>query len=209
MQYEAAMIKLDLKKELKTLYNQPAKAPAFVDVPPMNYLMIDGTGNPNTSHDYAAAVEALYALSYALKFAVKKRDGGIDYAVMPLEGLWWAEDMRRFSVERKDEWLWTMLIMQPEYVTDQLVTDIRAEVARKKLLPTLGRIRFEGYDEGRAAQILHLGPYAAEGPTIAALYAFIAAHGYALRGKHHEIYLGDPRKTAPDRLRTIIRQPLA
>lgn len=201
------MPKIDLKQELKHLYNPSARAVAVVDVPPMNFLLIDGTGNPNTSPEYAAAVEALYALAYTLKFKIKKGKTGIDYAVMPLEGLWWVDDMSQFSVKNKEAWQWTMLIMQPEYVTSDLLADCLAEVGKKKELPALTKIRFESYHEGQAAQIMHIGPYAAEEPTINTLHTFIHEHGYELSGKHHEIYLKDPRKSAPEKLQTVIRQP--
>ena len=192
------MARIDLKKELKQLYHPSAGHVSIVDVPAMSYLMIDGRGDPNTAQEYAAAVEALYALAYALKFSIKKHGDGSDYAVMPLEGLWWTDDMAQFSVDNKQIWQWTMMIMQPATVTAELVADVRQEVARKKQTVALSRVRFELFDEGRAVQIMHLGPYSAEGPTVARLHDFIAEHGYRLRGKHHEIYLRDPRKSAPE-----------
>jgi len=201
------MPKIDLKQELKHLYNPSAKAVAVVDVPPMNFLLIDGTGNPNTSPEYAAAVEALYSVAYTLKFKVKKSKAQIDYPVMPLEGLWWVEDMTQFSIHNKDAWLWTMMIMQPAFVTADLFNESVSEAGKKKELPALGKIRFELFSEGQAAQIMHLGPYAAEEPTINRLHAYIHEQGYELAGKHHEIYLKDPRKSAPEKLQTVIRQP--
>lgn len=201
------MPKLDLKKELKYLYNPSTKTVTVEDVPPMNFLMVDGRGDPNVSPEYTAAVEALYALAYALKFKVKKSKGGTDYAVMPLEGLWWVEDMTQFDINNKTAWQWTMMIMQPAFVTAVLFADTLREVSEKKKLPALSRVRFERFAEGRAAQIMHLGPYSAEGPTVARLHDYIRQNGHALHGKHHEIYLGDPRKTAPEKLRTVIREP--
>lgn len=201
------MTKLDLKKELKYLYNPSAKEVTAENVPAFNFLMIDGRGDPNTSPEYAAAVEALYALAYTLKFKVKKSPGGVDFAVMPLEGLWWVNDMREFDINKKHEWQWTMMILQPKPVTAKLFEEAKQETIEKKKLPTLSRVRFEPYTEGWAAQIMHIGPYSAEGPTVARLHAFIQQNGHALSGKHHEIYLGDPRKTAPEKLRTVIRQP--
>ena len=198
--------KIDLTKDLKHLYAPSAKAPVTVDVPPLNFLMIDGHGDPNNSPLYAEAVEALYSLSYTIKFAIKKAEG-IDFAVMPSEGLWWTPDMADFSVEDKSSWDWTMMIAQPELVTAEWVERSRAEAIKKKGLPALERIRFERYEEGLAAQIMHMGPYAAEAPTIARLHAFIAEQGGVLRGKHHEIYLSDPRRTAPEKMKTVIRQP--
>jgi hypothetical protein len=201
------MAKIDLKKDLKHLYSPSSKAVSVAEVPPMNFLMIDGTGDPNTAPEYAEAVEALYALAYALKFKVKKSKGQVDYAVMPLEGLWWAEEMSQFSVNNKAAWRWTMM-MQPEYVTAGLFKEVLPEVQKKKNLAALSKARFERYAEGLSAQIMHVGPYAEEGPTVARLHDFIHQSGRKVRSKHHEIYLGDPRKSAPEKLRTVIRQPM-
>lgn len=200
------LTKLDLKKDLSHLYKPSAKAFSTIAVPPMNFLMIDGMGNPNTSVDYKNAVEALYAAAYALKFNVKKTQA-VDYSVMPLEGLWWMDNMAEFSMDRRDEWKWTMMIMQPELATRELVLETIAQVQAKKKLPALGKIRFERFNEGMAAQILYFGSYKDEGPTIARLHQFISEQGGKLTGKHHEIYVGDPRKSAPEKLKTIIRQP--
>jgi hypothetical protein len=176
-------------------------------VPPMRFLMIDGRGDPNTSQDYKDAVEALYAAAYTLKFAIKK-GRGIDYPVMALEGLWWADDMADFSLDRREGWLWTMMIMQPEIVTRDDFDAAIGEAQSKKRLAALSKIRFENFAEGLAAQILYFGPYRDEGPTIARLHEFIKDSGCERSGKHHEIYLGDPRRTAPEKLRTVIRQPM-
>jgi hypothetical protein len=179
-----------------------------VEVPEMAFLMVDGSDDPNTSEEYADAVEALYAVSYTVKFSVKKGPDGIDFKVMPLEGLWWSDDMTDFLEGRREAWKWTMMIAQPEVATPARVEDAIAEAGRKKDLPALGRFRFDRFHEGLCAQTMHVGPYSAERPTIEALHGFIADEGYERRGKHHEIYLGDPRRTAPERLRTIIRQPV-
>lgn len=199
--------KIDFKKELKHLYNPPKKEPILLEIPPMNFLMIDGKGDPNTAQEYKDAVSSLYPLAYGLKFAVKKSQG-IDYGVMPLEGLWWVEDMQEFSVEKKDDWLWTAMIMQPEYVTLDLVEEIRIEVKKKKDLPLIDNICFEAYDEGLCVQLMHIGPYADEAPNIARMHQYAIDQGYELAGKHHEIYLSDPNRTAPERLKTILRQPI-
>jgi hypothetical protein len=202
--------KVDLKKQRADLYHPSTKEVAVVEVPTMPFLMIDGAGNPNTSQDYQEAVEALYAVAYALKFLLKKEQG-VDYAVMPLEGLWWTPGMREFSVEHKERWLWTMLIAQPEEVTAALFERAREQAQRKKPSPALAKLRLEPFQEGLAAQIMHLGPYASEGPTIARLHAFIREQGYIFDGsrqKHHEIYLSDPRRSAPAKMRTVIRQPM-
>lgn len=202
------MRKVDCRKELTALYAPSAREVVTVTVPPLRFLMVDGKGDPNTSLEYQQAVEALYAVAYALKFMVKRGPLAVDYGVMPLEGLWWTEDMSLFSTDAKDEWLWTGMIMQPELVTQADYEEAWAEVGRKKNLPALSRMRFEKYDEGLSAQIMHVGPYADEAPTIERLHRFIAEQGYRRRGKHHEIYLSDPRRTAPERLRTVIRQPM-
>jgi hypothetical protein len=200
------MTKIDFKKELRQLYDSSTKDVSLVDVPPLNYLMVDGQGNPNTSQAYQEAIEALYAASYALKFKLKP--SGLDYSVMPLEGLWWAEDMTQFSLDNKDIWQWTAMIMQPQPVTAELVTETLPEVEQKKKLPALARLRFESFHEGLSVQVMHLGPYAAEQPTIERLHLFISENGFEFNGKHHEIYLSDPRRSAPERLKTIIRQPV-
>jgi hypothetical protein len=202
-------MKLDLKQDLKHFYQPSAKEIVTVDVPSFSFLMIDGAGNPNTAPEYSQAVEALYSAAYTLKFAIKKSELEIDYPVMPLEGLWWAADPDSFSLGRKDDWFWTMMILQPECVTQARVDQALEQVRRKKDVPALSKLRFESFHEGLAAQIMYIGPYAAEGPTIARLHQFIADNGCGLTGKHHEIYLGDPRKSAPDKLKTIIRQPMA
>ena len=200
------LTKLDLKQDLKHLYNPSAKVCSMVDVPAMNFLMIDGTGDPNTAPAYKQAVEALYAVSYTLKFAIKKTEG-IDYPVMPLEGLWWADDMTNYLTGQRENWQWTMMIMQPTVITSAHVAAALHATQAKKSLPALSHLRFEPYHEGTSAQIMYFGPYKDEGPTILRLHDFIAANGGTLSGKHHEIYVGDPRKADPAKLKTIIRQP--
>ena len=203
------MSKTDYKAELKQFYAAKAGKPVVVQVPKMNFIMIDGKGDPNTSQEYAAAIETLYPVAYAIKFACKLGLGN-DFGVMPLEGLWWAEDMTNFSTDNKENWLWTAMIMQPDVVTDDIYDRAVQQVKEKKSPEALGRLRFSSYDEGRAAQVLYVGPYSDEGPTIKALHEFINEQGGTLAATnkhHHEIYLGDPRRTAPAKLKTIIRQP--
>ena len=202
------MPKVDFKKQLKHLYQPSAKVVSVVDVPQMNFLMIDGQGDPNTSQEYQEAMTALYTISYQLKFTIKQRDPELDYVVPPLEGLWWAEDMEVFSLNDKDAWQWTAMILAPDQVTQALFEKAVEEVQRKKDLPGLVRLRLERYHEGLSVQIMHIGPYAEEAPTIEKLHAFAREEGYRLRGKHHEIYLSDPRRTAPDKIKTVIRQPV-
>ena len=202
------MNKLDLKKELKYLYQPTAKEVAQVDVPPMNYLMLDGKGDPNNSREYADAVETLFSVAYTIKFAVKKSALAIDYGVMPLEGLWWADDMSAFTTGDKSNWLWKMMIAQPSFITRAMVDTAIAEVKKKKNPVAISKLRFESFDEGRCAQIMHIGPFSAEGPNIERVHYFIEASGHKSHGKHHEIYLSDIRKSAPSKWKTIIRQPM-
>lgn len=202
------MIKIDFKKELKHLYNSPSREVVFVDVPKMNFLMADGTGNPNTSQQYTEVIEALYAVSYTLKFMIKKGKMAFDYGVLPLEGLWWTHDMARFSVENKNIWKWTAMIMQPEFVTKEMFSEAVKQVEKKKDPTALSKIRFESFFEGLSAQIMHIGTYSEEGPTIEKLHKFIHENCHELSGKHHEIYLSDPNKASPEKMKTIIRQPV-
>ena len=170
------MAKIDFKKELKHLYSPSAKKVEIIDVPVMKFLMIDGSGDPNTAQEYKDAVEALFGVSYALKFMVKKAKG-VDYGVLPLEGLWWTDDMAQFSMENKDAWKWTSMIMQPEYVREDLVSKALEQVKKKKNPPALPKLRFQSFHEGLSAQTMHIGPYSAEGPTIERLHNFIKEKG--------------------------------
>jgi hypothetical protein len=203
-----AVTKVDLRKQLKHLYGASPKKPTIVDIPEMNFLMIDGQGDPNTSQEFQEAVEALYGLSYTLKFMIKGGPQAIDYPVMALEGLWWADDMRDFATGNKSSWKWTMMIMQPEWVTPDLVADASGELDRRKSPPALPKVRFEAFHEGLSSQVMYIGPYSDEGPAIIALHEFALESGYELSGKHHEIYIGDPRRAKPEKLKTIIRQPI-
>src|SRR5512139_4110532 len=195
------MSKLDYKKDLKDFYFPATAKFSQVDVPAMNFLMIDGHGDPNNNPRFQESTEALFTMAYSIKFALKP--GGVEYAVPPSEGLWWAADMSQFSLARKDQWDWTMMIMQPELVTSDIVEAMRGVVLRKKKLTIVEEIRFERYHEGLAVQIMYLGAYADEGPTIARMHAYMNECGYTFNGKHHEIYLGDPRRTPPEKLKTV------
>jgi len=201
------MKKIDLKKELKHLYQPSAKEVVQVEVPTMSYLMIDGEGDPNTSQAFSEVVEALFAVSYAVKFAVKKGPLAIDYGVMPLEGLWWADDMSAFSIEDKSQWKWTLMIMQPDFVTKEMIESAVSEVRKKKNPAAISKVRFEALSEGTCAQILHVGPFSEEGPSVEKVHRFIDSRGERA-GKHHEIYLSDIRKADPAKWKTIIRQPM-
>lgn len=201
------MQKVDLKRELKHLYRPSAKEVIQVEVPAFRFLMIDGEGDPNTSGKYAEAVQALFSVSYTAKFMLKKRTQEVDYAVMPLEGLWWSDDMSAFITNDRSKWRWTMMIMQPHFVPAAVIDESIAEVKRKKALPAAGELRLETFTEGTCAQVLHVGPFSEEGPTIQRVHDFIAGRS-VLTGKHHEIYLSDVRRADPRKWRTIIRQPM-
>jgi hypothetical protein len=198
----------DFKRVFKSLYQAPTQQVVEVDVPALKFLMVDGQGDPNTTSAYAEAVEALFSVSYAAKFLLKRGPQGLDYGVMPLEGLWWADDPEVFLSNDRSAWRWTMMIMQPPCVGDEVLQAAIAQVRAKKALPGLAGLRAEAFTEGRCAQTLHVGPFSAEGPTIQRVHDHITAHGQ-LGGKHHEIYLSDIRRAAPEKWRTIIRQPLA
>jgi len=197
---------IDLKKTLKPYYSASATKPVIIDVPALNALMVDGTGDPN-SPAFQEAVGSLYSVAYTLKFTLKK-EKAVDYPVMALEGLWSAGDPVAFLSDKRDEWQWTIFIVLPDIVTRKDVAAAIAAVKKKAKFPRFPEVRFEKFAEGKAAQIMHVGPYSAEGPTIERLHKFVAELGYTLRGRHHEIYFGDPRRSAPDKLKTILRQPV-
>ena len=205
------MAPFDIVKLHKPLYSPSAKHPAIVEVPALAFLMVDGRGDPDTSEAYHEALDALYGVAYTLKFSLKKADAGRDFKVAPLEGLWWADaavpTMDELQRDR-DSWNWTMMIAMPDEVTADEVTAAAGAAARRKDLVAAPLVRLERLEEGLAAQLMHIGPYAGEAPTIARLHEFVAAQGYELRGRHHEIYLGDPRRTAPERLKTVLRHPV-
>ncbi|HWQ19074.1 MAG TPA: GyrI-like domain-containing protein [Methanotrichaceae archaeon] len=198
------MDKIDLKKELKGLYSASSKKAEILEVPAMNFLMVDGSGDPNTSEAYQKAIKALYAVSYGLKFCQKKQ--GRDYSVMPLEGLWWSEDMSSFICSDRSLWKWTAMIMQPDFITPDMARQATEDARAKKGLSVVPR--FEAYQEGLSAQIMHIGPYSTEGPTVKMLHGFIEESGYERNGKHHELYLSDPRRAKPEKMKTILRQPI-
>jgi len=202
------MKKIDHKKELKYLYRPSLKKIEEVDVPKMNFLMIDGEGDPNSSKAFSDAVEALYPVAYSLKFMAKKGGLEIDYSVMPLEALWWSDDMSDFITGKKDKWKWTLMIMQPDFISDEMVKEAIGQVKSKKDPISLPLTRFASYHEGISVQTLHIGPFSEEGPTIESLHAYIEAAGGRRIKKHHEIYLSDPRRTAPEKWKTVIRQPM-
>ncbi len=205
------MSKVDFKKELKELkelYSPPKKF-VIVDVPEMQFLMVDGHGDPNVAQEYQNSLEALYAVAYKIKF-MSKLQLGKDYVVPPLEGLWWAEDMETFTSNRdKSQWDWTMMIMTPEWIDGEMFTSALEAVRKGKNPSALEKVRIESYQEGLSVQIMHTGSYDEEGPTLMKLHqGFLPGNGYKENGKHHEIYLGDPRRVAPEKLKTVLRQPV-
>lgn len=202
------MSKVDFKKELKELYAPPKKF-VVVDVPDMQFLMVDGHGDPNIAQEYQDAVETLYAVAYKMKF-ISKKTWAKDYVIPPLEGLWWADDMDSFSAARdKSQWDWTMMIMTPDWITKEIFEGAIEQVRKGKNPAALNKVRLERYHEGASAQIMHIGSYDDEGPTLAKMHAeFIPENGYTMTGKHHEIYLSDPRRIAPEKLKTVLRQPV-
>jgi hypothetical protein len=199
--------KVDYMRTLRRLYRAHLH-PELVDVPAMRFLMVDGHGDPSDTDTFPEAVEALYGLSYALKHRVRELDA-IDYDVMPMEGLWWIPNARVWDFSDKSDWDWTLMVMQPEFVKDDLIVETRERVAERSRLPALERVHLGVFHEGLAAQILHRGSYADERPTLERLYAFVRDEGFLPTGKHHEIYLSDPTDTPADRLRTIIRHAVS
>jgi hypothetical protein len=207
-----SMDKLDLRKELKHLYNPSARTVAVVDVPEFQFLMLDGGmepgATPETSGAFHDGLQALYGASFTLKFMSKLREENpIDYKVMALEGLWWTES-GGLDFDRQDDWQWTLMMLQPDHITAEMVLAALEQVRAKQDNPALERMRFERFHEGLCMQIMHVGPYADEPRTVEKMMAFARENGYRLRGKHHEIYIGDPRRAKPERLRTVLRQPI-
>jgi DNA-binding PadR family transcriptional regulator len=202
-----AMTAYDVKKELKQFYAPRNRDWQLIDVPPMRFIGVKGKGNPNSSGEYAGAVASLYAVSYAVKFASKA--AGKDLVVGPLEGLWWADDPSVFTARAKDSWHWEMLISQPEWVDDDMIAAAKKTALDKKKLPVIERVALVELHEGRSAQVLHLGSYEDETPVLARLHhEFFEQHKLDFNGLHHEIYLSDPRRTDPSKLKTVLRQPV-
>lgn len=199
------MDKVDFKKTLKQYY-VPPKEFVIVDVPEMKFVMVDGHGDPNTAGEYQDAVEALYAVAYKIKF-ISKKTLEKDYVVPPLEGLWWAEDMGTFLTGEKSQWDWTMMIMTPEWISVEIFDEAVEQVRQAKDPASLDQVRLERYHEGLSVQIMHIGSYDDEGPVLAQMHSdFIPNNGFVENGKHHEIYLSDPRRVAPEKLKTVLRQ---
>lgn len=201
------MEKVDFKKTMKAFWQPPAGRFVLVELPPLPFLMIDGAGDPNTSADYKRALEWLYSVSYGVKF-MSKKELERDYTVAPLEGLWWADDMDSFLTRDKDAWSWTMMIMQAEWITPQMIARA-TDKAAAKLGAVPANLRLETLEEGLCVQTMHVGSYDDEGPVLRRLHEeFLPENGLVETGRHHEIYLSDPRRTLPEKLKTVLRQPV-
>jgi hypothetical protein len=203
------MKKLDLKRDLKHLYKPSAKEVTLVDVPPMNFVTMEGVipvGMPvDQAPDFQRAAEALYGMAYTIKFMSKLHETSpIDFTVMALEGLWWV-DSEVFSLERKEDWLFRLMIMQPDHISQSFFDEARAELTRKKPEVDLEGLGYERWQEGLSIQLMHIGPYAEEQRSLDLMQAYLDEHGYQYRGQHHEIYLGDPRRAKPENLKTVLR----
>jgi hypothetical protein len=211
------MEKLDLKKELKAYYQPSAKKPEIIQIPRFQFTMLDGAiepgMEPGNSLAFQEAVEALYGISYTLKFMLKQRtENPIDYPVMALEGLWWVED-DDFDIRRKDNWKWTVMILQPDVITPSVFQEGLEKLRKKRGdQPVFTRLRLEDFEEGLCIQLMHIGPYATEPTSVDLMHAFAMSQGYLPRlgdsGKHHEIYLSDPRRAAPEKMKTVLRHPI-
>jgi hypothetical protein len=207
------MTQLDLRKQWKHLYAPPAGKVALVDVPEFRFVMIDGRIEPGeapgTSPAFGEAMAALYGAAYTLKFMSKLcKEDPIDYPVMAPEGLWWVED-GQFDITIKDNWVYTLMMMQPDHITPDMFAEALAQVAKKKPNPALSRLRLASFCEGLCVQAMHIGPYATEPATIEKMRQWAETNGYQFAHKHHEIYLGDPRRADPAKLKTVLRHPVA
>jgi hypothetical protein len=207
------MEKLDYKKKYKNLYI-PSTKPVILTVPQMSFIMLDGKGDPNNNLDFEDSVEALYALSYGLKMLPKKGitpEGYVDYSVFPLEGLWWVSE-GEFSLTERDNWLWTIMIRQPEFVNEELFQAVKQQVMNKKANKKIGNARLEKFEEGLCVHMMHIGPYSTEPETVEIMESYLNEEGYRETfykgGRHHEIYLSDPRKAKPESMKTVLRHPI-
>jgi hypothetical protein len=197
------MEKLDLKRMRPDII-AAVKEPTLADIPRYHFIAVDGGGAPETG-EFQKALETLYSLSYTIKFTLKKRKEGPEYTVMPLEGLWWSSG-KEFEIGERDDWKWTLLICQPPHVEESHMQE--AFAAQVKKGKTLAEARFINLEEGRCVQALHVGPYAEEPATVSRMKEFMSREGVTASGKHHEIYLGDPRRADPAKLKTVLRWPV-
>jgi hypothetical protein len=207
------MEKIDYKKDFRQFFSASAKSPTVVEVSEFQYLMTDGEGEPNTSPGFQKAIQTLYGVIFTLKMSWKfkkleKPPGYVDFTVPPLEGLWWMKDGSDFDMNRKADWRWRLMLMTPDFFSNKILDEVIANLREKRGEDQVVNCRLERWEEGLCVQIMHVGPYGAEGPTLEKLHTFAKEKGYTLQGKHHEIYLGDPRRTSPEKLKTILRQPV-
>lgn len=201
--------KIDMKQQFKELYRPSAKKVSLLEVPEMIFLMIDGSKYPEEgSPEFQEAIGALYGMAYTLKFMLKGEGVQTDFTVMPLEGLWWMQGNSGFDPDNKEGWRWTLMIAMPPHITEDEFKRAKAELKKKKDPPALGKVRLRKFSEGKAVQIMHIGSWSEEGPTIEKLHAYARENGLKIKGKHHEIYMSDPRRTAPEKLKTVVRQPV-
>ena len=201
--------KIDFKKQFKAYYSPKPGKPEIIMVPPMQFVMIDGTGGfPETTTEFRAAFQAIYPTVYGLKFGRKKAGIAPDFGLGPLEALWWMKDKSEFDQSRPEDWRWTLMMWLPNVITHQTFEAFIVELKTKKPQIITDKLRLEVFDQGMVVQIMHIGPYVGEAQDIMLLHDYAKEQGYALHGKHHEIYLGDPRRSAPEKLRTILRHPV-
>ena len=207
------MEKIDFKKAFKHLFSPSATKPTIVDVPECQYLMVDGEGDPNENPQFEQAMQTLYSILYSLKMGWKfekleRPHGYVDFTVAPPEAQWWMKDGAGFDMTRPADWRWTLMIMTPDFVTQKMVDEAAVSVREKKGVAAIASYRFGRWEEGCCVQMMHLGPYDAEGPALEKMHRFAAESGYELHGNHHEVYLNDPRRVAPEKIKTILRQPV-
>ena len=203
------MGKVDLSKEHPQLLKASDKEPAVVDIPKLQYLMVDGEGAPEQSKDFQPTIHVLYGIVYTLKFTRKKAGQEPDFKIMPLEGLWWMKDDREFDQSRPQDWRWTLMIAVPEFIGNTDVEQAKKQLSTKRPELPVDKLRLESFEEGRVVQTLHIGPYDKEGPTIEKMHRFASDNNLQLGGKHHEIYMGDPRRVPPEKIKTILRHPIS
>lgn len=204
----AVAAKIDLKKELKHLYNPSAKKISVVDVPRMNFLMLNGKGHPEGVQDFQDAIQAIYSVAYTMKFMLKEKASTPDFAVMPLESLWWASGGVPYDKAETSAWRWTVMVAQPEFIEEEHLAAVKRNLKQKEGPAVTAKVRLRSFDEGLSVQIMHIGPYNQIGGAAKRLEEYAREHKYRLRGRHHEIYLSDPRRVAPERIKTIVRRPV-
>lgn len=200
--------RVDFKQKFKPYYSPKPGKPEFISPPSMQVLMVDGRGDPNVSGEFQDAIQALYKVIYGLKFSRKKQGKTPDFSVGALEGLWWNEHVKPFEMGQKKDWSWTLLVWLPDFIKETDVKEVVEQAKAKKPNPKLDELRLETFYEGQCVQIMHVGPYDTEQSSLDLMLKFMAEYKLIQNGKHHEIYLGDPRRADPSKLRTIIRHPV-